>query len=128
MTDDPQLIDMARLRSKLLVAQERARRGDGDVQAPIDEAIAMLNPRLDPDASHPDADHDVIRKAMEAAHEQLLAGGLVNPAEILIVQTHDENGRTTSRTAGSSIANPQDILRLVLRNIERALQADKKSA
>lgn len=128
MASDHQLIDMAALRSKLLAMQlELADLADGGLTVPrlrelLEQAIAMLNPRLDADARHPSVDPNVVTNAMRAAHDALIAGGLQNPVELLIVQTHDDAGKTTGRTLGTSAANPQDLLRLCLRNVEREIQ------
>lgn len=124
MASDHQLIDMARLRSLLLAAQDRLRTS-GDTYEPLallEQAITMLNPRLDPDARHPSVDPNAVTNAIQAAHDALVAGGLRNPVELLIVQTHDDAGKTTGRSLASSAANPQDLLRLCLNNVQRQLR------
>lgn len=136
MAEPGQLIDMQALRSKLLAVQERLRSASvsiiiGTVNGPglqdLDEArtllaaaIALLYPQLDADAELPHAiPQGPVAAAINAAHGELLAAGLENPVEILIVQTHDADGHNTGRSLASSAANPQDILRIVLRNLQR---------
>lgn len=136
MSKDAQLIDMAAMRSKLLVLAQLLRDAAAESDpvpmalmnalAVCDEATAMLNPRLDPDARHPSVDPNAVTDAIAAAHERLLAGGLENPVEILIVQTHDANGKTTGRSLASSAANPQDLLRLCLQNVQHEIQRKRR--
>ena len=115
MSSTAHLIDMAALRSKLLVATDILRFVSVTIAAPrtadlseatialeeatiaidaarahIADAIAMLTPTLNPDASYPDAPRGPVGEAIVAAHQVLLDAGLANPVEILIVQTHDE--------------------------------------
>lgn len=88
-----------------------------------DAAIREADPPPPPTAPEPvnaGVDHGAVpeaamRAAIEAAHAELVKAGVQDPGVVLIAQ----EDATQARGLASTIANPADLLRVVLWNLEQ---------
>lgn len=86
----------------------------------VEVVVGSAPPPTAPDPRHASVDHgglphEAMRSALQAAHHELVAHGVRDPALVLIAQDpHQQRGLATT------VRNPADLLRVVLYNLERA--------